>query len=87
MRFVTLRDLKINPSRVLDELVNEDVVVTRNGKPAAALIHLDEETLDEFVLAHHPKLWKEVAEARREYELRGGVSYEEMRKQIDRRSE
>lgn len=87
MRFVTLRELKINPSRVLDELGHEDVVVTRNGKPAAALIHLDEETLDEFVLAHHPKLWSEVAEARREYEQKGGVSYEQMRTRIDRRSE
>jgi prevent-host-death family protein len=87
VRFVTLRDLKINPSRVLDELKHEDFVVTRNGRPAAALIHLDEETLDDFVIAHHPRLWKEVAEARREYQLKGGASYEEMRERVDRRSE
>ena len=85
MRFVTLRELKINPSRVLDELGKEDVVVTRNGKPAAALLYLDEDALDDFVIAHHPTLLREVAAAKAEYEAKGGVDHAAMKKRLLRR--
>lgn len=85
MNFVTLRELKINPSKVLDRLAEEDIVVTRSGKPAAALVYLDEDLLDEFVLAHHPKLLKEVEAARAEYEEKGGIDHEAMKRRIERR--
>lgn len=85
MKFVTLRELKINPSRVLDRLAKEDVVVTRNGKPAAALVCLDEDLLDEFILAHHPRLLRETEAARSEYEAKGGIDHDAMRKRVERR--
>jgi prevent-host-death family protein len=85
MKFVTLRELKINPSKVLDRLAKEDIVVTRSGRPAAALVYLDEELLEDFVMAHHPKLLKEVEAARAEYEKKGGVDHETMKKRIERR--
>jgi prevent-host-death family protein len=85
MKFVTLRELKINPSKVLDRLAREDVVVTRRGKPAAALLYLDEDLLDAFVLAHHPLLRKEIEAARAEYEAKGGIDHETMKKRIERR--
>ena len=85
MRFVTLRDLKINPSKIFRRLSSDDVVVTRHGKPAAALVFLDEELLDEFVLMHHPTLLKEAESSRTEYLKKGGIGHEAMRKRIDRR--
>ena len=78
MKFVALREFKIHPSKVLDRLRRHDVVVTRHGKPAAALVPLDEDTLDEFVIAHHPTLLPEVEAARAEYEKTGGVGHDEM---------
>lgn len=85
MKFLTLRELKINPSKVFDRLAEEDLVVTRSGKPAAALIYLDEDLLDHFVLAHHPQLLKEVEAARAEYKEKGGIDHETMKKRIERR--
>ncbi len=85
MKFVSLRDLKINPSGVVDKLAREDVVVTRRGKPAAALVYLDEDLLDEYVLIHHPTLLKEVDAARDEYLKKGGIDHASMRKAIERR--
>ena len=85
MVFVTLRELKINASKVLDRLAEDDVVVTRRGKPAAALLYLDEDLLEEFVLAHHPTLLKEVDAAREEYEAKGGVDHKTMKERIERR--
>jgi len=84
MKFVALRELKINPSGVLDRLGKDDVVVTRNGRPAAALIPLDEDTLDEFVIAHHPTLLPEVEAARAEYEEKGGIGHDEMKALVER---
>ncbi len=85
MMFVTLRELKINPSKVLDGLVKQDIVVTRRGKPAAALIYLNEDLLDEFILAHHPSLRRELAAARAEYQKKGGIDHRTMKNRIERR--
>jgi PHD/YefM family antitoxin component YafN of YafNO toxin-antitoxin module len=85
MKFVTLRDLKINPSRVLDGLGEHDVVVIRKGKPAAAVIYLDEDMLDDYVLAHHPGLLREVKAARAEYLKSGGIDHATMKKRVARR--
>ena len=85
MKFVTLRELKINPSKVLDRLAKDDLVVTRSGKPAAALVYLDEDLLEEFILARHPRLLKEVEAARAEYRKKGGIDHGTMRKRIERR--
>ena len=85
MKFVALRELKINPSRVIGRLSKEDIVVTRKGKPAAALVFLDEDLLDQFILLHHPRLMKEVAASKVEYLRKGGVDHETMKKRLARR--
>ena len=83
MKFITLRELKVNPSKVLDNLGKEDAVVTRGGKPAAALIYLDEDLLDDFVLAHHLTFLKEVEAARAEFQEKGGIYQESMKRRIE----
>ena len=85
MEFVTLRDLKINPSKVLGRLAKGDMIVTRRGKPAAALVYLDEDLLEDFILVHHPTFLKEVESARGEYLKKGGISHEAMKKRLLRR--
>jgi len=78
MKFVALRELKINPSAVLDRGKKESLIVTRNGKPAAALVPLDEDTLDEFIMANHPTFRKETEAAIAEYRRKGGIGQKEM---------
>ena len=83
MKFVTVRELEANPSKVLDNLGQEDAVVTRSGKPAAALIYLDEDLLDDFVLAHHLTFLNEVEAAQAEYQEKGGIDHESMKRRIE----
>ncbi|MEK7232190.1 MAG: hypothetical protein AAB268_00115, partial [Elusimicrobiota bacterium] len=71
--------------KVLDALPSEDVVLTRRGKPAAAIIHLDEDLLDSFILAHHPTMIGEVEAARAEYRRKGGIDHATMKERIGRR--
>ena len=84
MKFIAMRELKISPSKVLGRLGKEDVVVTRHGKPAAALLPLDEDTLDEFIIAHHPTLLSEAEEARTEYKKKGGIGHDAMKALIEK---
>ncbi len=86
MKFIAMRELKANPSKVLDRLAEEKggFVVTRNGKAAAALTYLDEDLLDDFIIANHPTLMKELEEARQEYLEKGGVDHETMKRMIER---
>lgn len=61
MKFIPMREPKINPSKVLDE-----------------------DLLDDFIIAHHPTLMKELEEARQEYLEKGGVDHETMKRMIER---
>ncbi len=82
MKFIAMRELRNNTSKLLDRLDQEDLIVTRNGKPAAALVYLDEDLLEDFILARHPSVLKEIESARSEYEKKGGIDHEGMKKKI-----
>jgi prevent-host-death family protein len=85
MKFVAVRELQINASRILDKVRRgEDVVLTRLGKPEAALIHLTEDDLEEFLLLRHPALLKELKSAYEEYLKEGGVTQNEMREKLQK---
>ena len=42
MKFATVRDFRINASRVIREAETDEVLVTRKGRPSALLISLSE---------------------------------------------
>ncbi len=53
MSVVSVRDLGRNPSGVIDEVARSGrpAVVTRNGRPVAALVRIDQVALEDWVLA------------------------------------
>ncbi len=86
MKFATVRELQTNASRVLKKVRNgEDVVLTRIGKPEAALIRLSEDALEEFLVLRHPTLLKELRAAYKEYLKAGGITQEAMRQRLKAR--
>jgi len=56
MKFANVRELKINSRSVLGNLKHEDVVITNRGRPVAAVIYMDADLLESYVIAHHPTL-------------------------------
>jgi prevent-host-death family protein len=83
MKFVNVRDLRINASSILEVVKQgEDVVVTYRGKPEAAVIRLTEDMVEDFVVARNRKLLKSLRDYYLEYKKKGGISHEEMRKLI-----
>jgi len=47
MKFVTIRELRNRPGRVWDELREDDLVLTANGKPVGILVGVEEENLED----------------------------------------
>ena len=61
MKFATVRELSQNPSRFVD--LREAVVITKHGKPVRAMISMDEEELEDFILAQRLDLDQEIDKA------------------------
>ncbi len=45
----------------------EDVIITKNGRPTAVLHHLGEDDLDEYLLEHDPKFRKLIEKRWKDY--------------------
>lgn len=83
MRFVNVRDLRINASAILAKVIGgEDVVVTYRGKPEAAVIRLTEDMIEDFVVTRNRHFLKSLRDAYLGYKKKGGISAADMRKLI-----
>ena len=51
MKFATVRQLRIDTPHLFEEMAEEPVIVTRRGKPIAALTAINEKTLEDFLKA------------------------------------
>jgi prevent-host-death family protein len=49
MKFVSSREIRVNPKPVFDALKDDEVVVTSRGKPVALLLGVSGEDLEETV--------------------------------------
>ncbi len=70
---VSIRDLANNASAVVDEVSTSGrpAVVTKHGKPVAAVVPIDQEALEDWVLANAPEFVANMAEA--DEEIAAGV--------------
>ncbi|HEY6378282.1 MAG TPA: type II toxin-antitoxin system Phd/YefM family antitoxin [Candidatus Dormibacteraeota bacterium] len=65
MATVTVRDLARNTAAVIQDVASSGrpALVTRNGKPVAALVPIDQLALEDWLLAHSAEFTKAVAGA------------------------
>jgi prevent-host-death family protein len=56
MPTISVRDLGRRPSQVIDEVVRSGrpAIITRRGRPVTAMVPIDPDELEDFVLAHAP---------------------------------
>lgn len=86
MRFISIRDLHDSTPDVLRRVAKgEDMIVTRFGKPEAALIPLDQDDLEDFLLWRNPRFLRTLQESAREYGKKGGKSLTVVEQKIRRR--
>jgi prevent-host-death family protein len=56
MGTISIRELGRNPGQVIDEVVRtgRPAIITRHGRPVTALVAVDPDELEDYVLAHAP---------------------------------
>jgi prevent-host-death family protein len=65
MKVTTLRKARARLSAVIEESNDDRVLITTNGKPAAVVIGVKGQDLEEVLLAANPKFWAMIEESRR----------------------
>jgi prevent-host-death family protein len=76
---VALAKVKDDFSRYLKLASEEEIVITRHGRPAGVLIGFaDEEAWLDYRLANHPEFLERIAAAREDLRAGGGVPLEEI---------
>ncbi len=84
MKIASVADVKAHFSTFLKESKQGPVVVTKNGRPAAVLLSVeDEDEIDRLTMAYSPKLQKILTLARRQIKEHGGISHDEFWKGLD----
>jgi len=65
MKLIGIREAREGLSALVTRAQRERVVVTRHGRPAALLIGIEGEDLEEVLLKTKEEFWSELAEQRR----------------------
>jgi prevent-host-death family protein len=85
MRFVNVRELKAKASEYLSLAEKgENVIIVSRGKPRAALLPLNEDELEDFVLANHPRFRRMIEKSLRSYRKEGGIPIEDLLKDAEK---
>ncbi len=79
MKQVALSEVKDDLSKYLRLSENEEIVITRHGKPAGVLVGFaSEDDWFDYKLANDPRFLQRVAQARQSLQVGKGVQLEEL---------
>jgi prevent-host-death family protein len=84
MKIAPVADVKARFSAYLKESEEGPVIVTRNGKPVAVLISMeDEEELERIILAYSPKFQSLLEKSRKQIQDRSGIPHKDFWKEVE----
>lgn len=64
MKLIGLKEAKTNLSAFVDQAQRERILITRRGKPAAVVIGVEGQDLEQVLLAGNIEFWKMIEERR-----------------------
>ena len=74
MKIVPLNEVKNRFSTYLELSKHEDIVVTKNGRPAAILHAVTDEDLEDYLFESDPRFIARIEALRREFQREGGTA-------------
>ncbi len=84
MRVANTVELKNKTNKILREVMESSpVIITYRGKPAASLVALTEEDMEDFIIQHSPKVRKMIAEAQKDMRAGKVISLDDYVARID----
>jgi prevent-host-death family protein len=88
MKIAPVADIKAHLSSYLEQVENGPVIITKNGRPVAALVAItDEDELERLVMAHTPRLRKLLDDAAERIRQGSGIPHDEFWRQVAQESE
>lgn len=81
MRIVPLNEVKNRFSTYLELSKREDIVVTKNGRPAAILHAVTDEDIEDYLFESDPQFIARIEALRRQFQQRGATSLDKVRKE------
>ena len=78
MKTIGVRELQKRIRECVDASQAEDVVITRNGKPASIVIGVEGFDWEDIVLQSDPTFWSTIRDRRKEK----SISVDEMRRRV-----
>ena len=85
MKFCTVRDLRINASKVIRQARRQRVVVTVRGRPTAVIVPLSEEDFDGIDIDLYPELKESLIQGDAEITRTGGIPFSVVKERLKRR--
>jgi prevent-host-death family protein len=83
MKIAPVADVKARFSAYLKESEEGPVIVTRNGRPVAVLISMEDEgELERIILAYSPKFQTLLERSKNQIQDRGGISHKDFWKEV-----
>lgn len=82
MKIVPLNEVKNRFSTYLELSKREDIVVTKNGRPAAILHAVTDENIEDYLFESDPRFIARIEALRREFQRQGGTSLADVRKEL-----
>jgi len=83
MTIIRLEEGKITLADVAQMVTQGPVLVTRHGEPVMAVIGLEDEEAEAWLLGQSLDLMELVENARRQLREEGGISLEDMRRELE----
>ncbi len=84
MKIAPVADVKARLSSYLKESEGGPIIVTRNGKPVAVIISMeDEEELERIILAYSPKFQSILRKSKKEIQEGRGLSHKDFWKDLE----
>lgn len=78
MKIASVADVKAHLSAYLRETQHGPVIITRNGRPSAVLLPIEDEAeLERLILAYSPKFRAIIEQSKRSIDTNGGLLHED----------
>ena len=79
MKIASVANVKARLSAYIRESQSGPIIITRNGKAVAALLHIsDDDEIERILMAHSPRLRALLQQAEAQIESGKGLSHEEV---------
>lgn len=83
MKIAPLFEVKNRLSELVKETESGPIVITKNGKPCAALVHLaPDQDMETFLLSHSPRFLDRLDKAAEKTRRQGGTPLSELAKDL-----